>query len=596
MPNPPSRLFKQGKLRIGDQWNAITIIARSQTHVLKAVCELVENSIDASARHIEIVRYRSGGEMYLEVNDDGKGLKITDNGLPDFHYVATHICDSIKRYLKEHEREGVHGEFGIGLLGFWSLGKKLTMKAQGKDGQTYQMTMKSGGRTYSIDAVPGSVVHHGVKVTIGPLNPTTRNILTGDRIDKYLAAELRDRIKNSGARIEIFDRITHKNRRVVPKEFEGERLAEIKDIQADFGPIRVELYLTSPKSESFPQVSLSKDGTIVKRDIAQLENFDDPVWRSGFFTGAIDCPFLELTPGTRDSVIHDQRFESFCASMRGLENELQIIVSSMEQAEAEKASVQISRDVRKAFATALSELPQTDYLWFDIDVADGKQDGTGESKKGNGMPVNQKEKPSAIPSFLDVLPGEPARAALSPRFLSMLPGESHRLKVYVYDSMNIEIEENILVQWAVKFGGGTVAMHLFETQAIFQAPAEPGNVIVSAEVACGTWHTGVECKIKLLSPEESGSGVSVGQGLPNYRLVADVSGNWRSRYLPLKNIIEINSLHRDFTLSKASFASHRKYVSKLYAKEIVLLNFPGISQNETLERLVEVLVRIEKQL
>jgi hypothetical protein len=139
-------------------------------------------------------------------------------------------------------------------------------------------------------------------------------------------------------------------------------------------------------------------------------------------------------------------------------------------------------------------------------------------------------------------------------------------------------------------------MHLFETQAIFQAAAEPGNAIVSADVTCGEWHADAECKIKIVSPEDSGRAVSVGKGLPNYRLTADVSGAWRSKYLPAKNTIEINSLHRDFTMSKASFVMHRKYIAKLYAKEIVLLNFPGISQSETLERLVEVLVRIEKQL
>ena len=33
------------KLRIGDQWNAITIIALSQTNPLKAIAEFVENSI-----------------------------------------------------------------------------------------------------------------------------------------------------------------------------------------------------------------------------------------------------------------------------------------------------------------------------------------------------------------------------------------------------------------------------------------------------------------------------------------------------------------------------------------------------------------------
>jgi hypothetical protein len=38
----------RGKLKIGDDWNAITIIALSQSNPLKAIAELVENSIDAN--------------------------------------------------------------------------------------------------------------------------------------------------------------------------------------------------------------------------------------------------------------------------------------------------------------------------------------------------------------------------------------------------------------------------------------------------------------------------------------------------------------------------------------------------------------------
>jgi hypothetical protein len=41
-----------GKLRIGDMWNAITIIASSQSNPLKAVAKFVENAIDARARTI----------------------------------------------------------------------------------------------------------------------------------------------------------------------------------------------------------------------------------------------------------------------------------------------------------------------------------------------------------------------------------------------------------------------------------------------------------------------------------------------------------------------------------------------------------------
>ena len=46
----------RGRVRIGDDWNAITIIALSQSNPLKAIAELVENSIDAKARAVTITR------------------------------------------------------------------------------------------------------------------------------------------------------------------------------------------------------------------------------------------------------------------------------------------------------------------------------------------------------------------------------------------------------------------------------------------------------------------------------------------------------------------------------------------------------------
>src|SRR5690242_12977555 len=114
------RTTDRGKLRIGDDWNAITIIALSQENPLKAIAEFVENSIDAGSRSITITRGRERGEHYLEVVDDGRGVPRDESGMPDFRYVATHICDSVKRRLKTDGVRGVQGEFGIGLLSFWT--------------------------------------------------------------------------------------------------------------------------------------------------------------------------------------------------------------------------------------------------------------------------------------------------------------------------------------------------------------------------------------------------------------------------------------------------------------------------------------------
>ena len=138
-----------GKLRIGDDWNAIRIIALSQSNPLKAIAEFVENSIDAHAKSITISRGKEHGAHYLAIKDDGDGVPRDADGLPDFKYVATHICDSIKRRLKaDGNGSGLQGEFGIGLLSFWTVGDSLTMTSTGSDQKAYQMTMNKGDSRY----------------------------------------------------------------------------------------------------------------------------------------------------------------------------------------------------------------------------------------------------------------------------------------------------------------------------------------------------------------------------------------------------------------------------------------------------------------
>ena len=134
----------RGKLKIGDDWNAITIIALSQSNPLKAIAELVENSIDAKAASVTITRGREHGRHFLAIRDDGDGVPRDAGGCPDFHYVATHICDSVKRRLKVGGAAGLQGEFGIGLLSFWTVGEELTMTSTGADQRVFQMIMRKG--------------------------------------------------------------------------------------------------------------------------------------------------------------------------------------------------------------------------------------------------------------------------------------------------------------------------------------------------------------------------------------------------------------------------------------------------------------------
>jgi hypothetical protein len=132
-----------GKLRIGDDWNAIRIIALSQSNPLKAIAEFMENSIDAHAKTITITRGKEQGAHYLAIKDDGDGVPRDGSGL--------------------------QGEFGIGLLSFWTVGDMLTVTSTGTDQRAYQMTMSKGDSSYEVNPKRLLFAEKGTELKINPL-------------------------------------------------------------------------------------------------------------------------------------------------------------------------------------------------------------------------------------------------------------------------------------------------------------------------------------------------------------------------------------------------------------------------------------------
>ena len=54
--------------------------------------------------------------------------------------------------------------------------------------------------------------------------------------------------------------------------------------------------------------------------------------------------------------------------------------------------------------------------------------------------------------------------------------------------------------------------------------------------------------------------------------------------------------HRDFAAARGKAATLRRYLGKLYAKEMVRLNFPDLGAPESMERLIELIMRMEYRL
>jgi len=71
---------------------------------------------------------------------------------------------------------------------------------------------------------------------------------------------------------------------------------------------------------------------------------------------------------------------------------------------------------------------------------------------------------------------------------------------------------------------------------------------------------------------------------------------WRSRFDLERNLIIVNSGHRDFVFATKSRALQLRYLVRLYVKELVLRNFGGISQEQLLERMIELSLYAEEKL
>ncbi len=604
---PPA--IASGKLRIGDNWNVITIIALSQSNPLKAIAEFVENSIDAHATSVSIVRGKERGEPFLKIVDDGEGVPRDHEGVPDFRYVATHIGDSLKRRLKERGIEGIQGEFGIGLLSFWTVGERMRLSSTGADGRTYQMEMTKNEPGYSIFVRKALFSHQGSELLIRPLLPGLRQ-LSGERIQSYLASELRDRIRRSGVHIRILDHTSKKELEVQPRQFAGRLLHEIGAVSSRCGEIYVELYLNGQLPEN--QVSLYRSGTRVVASLADLDAFNTEPWTSGFLQGMIDASFLQLTPGTRTGVVHDESFEAFREALEPLALRLSGIIAEEKTAEEEQASRNVLKSVQKAFKEAFLTLSPDDYQWFDLnkgqkpalrDAGDGKPEAGGPGAQGSEagpMAVSGAEEGVehiAEREFFD-FPGPLYGVVISPASVVVRVKKERAFRCIARDKERRAIDESIEVAWTVKEGAGSLSSVAGEI-VTFTAPEEPGLTILEATVRQADVAVSAQARITVsetLMEREPGTGDARGKGLPGYTFLRAPGELWRSKYDERNNLIIVNNGHRDYVFAAQKHARKLKYVCRLFAKELVLANFPGFDSRELLERVIELSLYAEEHL
>lgn len=176
-------------------------------------------------------------------------------------------------------------------------------------------------------------------------------------------------------------------------------------------------------------------------------------------------------------------------------------------------------------------------------------------------------------------------------------GETRNLRAIARDRSRRLVEEALLFRWEILEGEGRLENADGEI-VTFHADDTPGLTRLRLTASQHTTVCRAEALITItdsIVPEPDPTTVSHRRGIPGYTFNRAPGELWRSRFDQAQNVVIINSGHRDFVFASRIKALKLRYIIRLFAKELVLSNFPGYPPDQLLERLIELSLYTENK-
>ncbi len=583
------------RLRPADPFDLIRLLARSQNDPRKAVAELVQNSLDAGATEVALTRSRKSGVVCFSVLDNGRGVLPEMERPAALQHIATHIGHSYKQRLTPEERYRLLqiGKYGIGLLGFWSVGRYLAIRSRVGGSEVCVLHLEEDKAEGAVSPERGqkSLDPTWTEVVIRDVHPTAQRLLTGRKLAEYLAFELRGQLLRREARVRVVDRLARGRAQqdfpVRPLRFQGVPLEEIREWPvAGHAPIRVELHYL-PEEHGTGRVTLACSGAVVADDLALLEAGDlrcSP-WDSGRLTGIVDAPFLDVAPGTRRGVVPNAKAEAFLEAMRALAGRVDAWLARFSQARAREADQALHARLRQVFRDLQKRLPH--YELFPVESAEGRP-GPGDPLAGTSAPEASTEAGADTEAPELYAPGPLESVRVVPGSCKLAVGAEKALQARALDASGRAIREGVEFGWKLAEGPGALSSD-GTARAVYRAEAA-GRARVAVEARQGDRRAEAEASIEV--QEELASPDREEIGIPEPVEVKDPTARWRSRLR--EGRWEFNGSHPDYLMVAADASKRFRYLAMLLAKELVLRQVAGgPTEDRLLESLVEILTAIE---
>ncbi len=628
---------KAGQLKAADPFDLIRLLARSQHDPRKAVAELVQNSFDAGAKRVVITRYQRRGSRTLSIWDDGEGVLPELDRQQALTYIATHIGHSRKCDLSPEQRYQLflQGKYGIGLLGFWCVGKVLLMRSKFGTDPVGVLRLEEDSSRYEIHKERRllDLGQRFTEVLVIDLHEAASRQLAGRRLADYLAEELRGQLLIRDVELVIIDRLARggaqRDFQVTPRRFRGVLVQEIQhlDLEGHQGA-RVELYYLSPDLQETGHVALTSGGTVVVDDLASLVGFGlvPSPWTSGRFDGLVECPELDVPPGTRRGFVPNAAAEALFRAMRAQRPVLEAVLDRFEEERRKESDKVLLKQLRRIFRGLRETLPHYDL--FDVRSSALLEKSMNPDENAGAhlshLPadaealaifdqthetMHHKDEPELFP------PGPLATVEIHPARASISPNHARPFHAVARDSDKQRIREGVAFSWSIVDGTDLATLTALALPG--ESPSDDRSNSNALD-SCTTIHNSSRVQLwasdrcegmvtLTLTGEAKGAQATATaainivedlasstrrqSGLPEPQPFYDPSGNWRSRMNGDR--WEFNSGHTDYLSTVGNDKRKLRYVASLLAKELVLKRFQMPNAGMLLEEMLEILSWIE---
>jgi hypothetical protein len=180
-------------------------------------------------------------------------------------------------------------------------------------------------------------------------------------------------------------------------------------------------------------------------------------------------------------------------------------------------------------------------------------------------------------------PGPLAAVRVRPGHARIAPAGTRTFRAVAEDADGRPLAEGAGVAYAWRLDGpGTLEAR--DDRADYRAPDDDADALLAVTATEGEREASAEARIRV----EDLAAAALG-GIPEPEAVHAPSEPWRSRMRGAK--WEYNAGHRDYRTVADTEAKRLRYLTHLFAKELVLRNFGHPSDDAVLERLVGNLAR-----